>query len=173
MIVVLMGYMGSGKSTIGKELATILNYKFLDLDDYIAAQEGMSVSNLFESKGEIYFRRIESVYLKELLKDNTDVVIGLGGGTPCYGQNLELLLSQSNVKLIYLKLSIPLLTERLFEERKNRPLISYLDSKADLLEFVGKHLFERVAYYNKAHFTIDTAHKTKQDIIELVLMKLI
>ncbi len=173
MIVVLMGYMGSGKSTIGKELATVLNYNFLDLDDYISSEENTTISNLFNTKGEIYFRKKESEYLNELIESSKDLVLALGGGTPCYGGNINKLLEKDNIKLIYLKLSIPLLTKRLFNERKKRPLISHLDSEDALLEFVGKHLFERSHYYNQADHIIDTDNKSIKEIIEAILMNLI
>jgi shikimate kinase len=173
MIVVLMGYMGSGKSTIGKELATVLNYSFLDLDDYISDKENASISELFKAKGEIYFRKKESQYLSELVNSSQNLVLALGGGTPCYGKNSELLLNNLNVKTFYLKLSIPLLAKRLFKEREKRPLISHLKSEEDLLEFIGKHLFERVQYYHKAEGTINTDHKSRIDIIEEILTHLI
>jgi shikimate kinase len=173
MIVVLMGYMGSGKSTIGKELATVLNYRFLDLDEYISDKENTTIPELFKTKGEIYFRRKETQYLNELINESKNLVLALGGGTPCYGENITLLLNGLNIKLFYLKLSIPNLVERLFIERQKRPLISHLKSKEELLEFVGKHLFERVQYYNRAEFTINTDHKTQKEVLDEILLKLI
>jgi shikimate kinase len=173
MIVVLMGYMGSGKSTIGKELATVLNYRFLDLDEYISDKENTTIPELFKTKGEIYFRRKETQYLNELINESKNLVLALGGGTPCYGENITLLLNGLNIKLFYLKLSIPNLVERLLIERQKRPLISHLKSKEELLEFVGKHLFERVQYYNRAEFTINTDHKTQKEVLDEILLKLI
>jgi shikimate kinase len=173
MIVVLMGYMGSGKSTIGKELATVLNYTFLDLDDYISEKEHQTIAQLFKTKGEIYFRKKETEYLKALVDTKKNMVLALGGGTPCYADNLNVLLSNLYIKLFYIKLSIPNLSERLFEERKKRPLISHLESKEALQEFIGKHLFERVQYYNQATFTIKADGKTQKEVLEDMLMQLI
>ncbi|WP_179006586.1 shikimate kinase [Winogradskyella forsetii] len=173
MIIVLIGYMGSGKSTIGKELATVLNYDFLDLDDYISNKENASIPEIFKKKGEIYFRKKETEYLSEVISTLENVVLALGGGTPCYGNNMELLKVISNLKSFYLKLSIPLLAKRLFLERSKRPLISHINSETELLEFIGKHLFERSPYYSQSEFTINTDHKTKQEILEALLAHLI
>ena len=173
MIVVLMGYMGSGKSTIGENLATVLNYKFLDLDYYISEKENTSIQALFDKKGEIYFRKKEAFYLNEILNSEVDLVLALGGGTPCYANNIKTLLENENVRLFYLKLSIPLLAERLLKEKAHRPLISHLETKDQLIEFIGKHLFERASYYNQASFIINTDNKTQKEVIEDVLMSLI
>jgi shikimate kinase len=173
MIVALMGYMGSGKSTIGKNLATILNYNFLDLDDYISNEENSSIPDLFKNKGEIYFRKKETYYLNKILYSKDNIVLALGGGTPCYGNNIDLLLNESSVRLLYLKLSLPNLVERLFKEKNSRPLISHLNTLEDLTEFIGKHLFERTQYYNQASYIINTDYKSEKDIVEEILMALI
>tara|TARA_B110001452_G_C14960936_1_gene336041 strand:+ start:23 stop:295 length:273 start_codon:yes stop_codon:yes gene_type:complete len=80
MIVVLLGYMGSGKSTIGRLLASQRDLKFQDLDDYIQHSQKSSVSNIFKTKGEIYFRRIEANAVKYLCSNQTNLVLALGGG---------------------------------------------------------------------------------------------
>lgn len=173
MIVVLMGYMGSGKSTIGKELAARLNYKFLDLDDHLVDKEKASISDIFKTKGEIYFRKKETEYLIELISSSENLVLALGGGTPCYGENIDVLTNHLNVALFYLKLSIPLLAERLFYAREKRPLIRHLSSEEQLLEFIGKHVFERVHYYNQAQYIILTDNKSQQTVLEDILMHLV
>jgi len=173
MIVVLMGYMGSGKSTIGKELATVLNFNFLDLDDYISDKENAAISEIFKTKGEIYFRKKETQYLKELIDTSHNLVLALGGGTPCYSNNIDVFTKNENVALVYLKLSIPLLAKRLFKEREKRPLISHINSEEALLEFIGKHLFERVQYYNQAEYIINTDDNTLKDVLEDILVNLI
>ncbi|MFP4846368.1 shikimate kinase [Winogradskyella sp. PE311] len=173
MIVVLMGYMGSGKSTIGKELAKILNYEFIDLDQYIEDEELNLVSDIFSAKGEIYFRKQETKYLKKIINSSDDMVLALGGGTPCYGNNLMLLANNNKVLSFYLNLSIPKLVKRLFEERENRPLISYLNSEDEMQEFIGKHLFERSQFYRQADFIINSDDKSIKDVTEKILLKLI
>lgn len=173
MIIILLGYMGSGKSTLGKELATVLNYNFLDLDDYISEKENSSIPNLFKTKGEIYFRKKETEYLKEIIDNSNNYVLSLGGGTPCYSQNMELINNSANVVSFYLKLSIPLLSERLFTAKEQRPLISHINSKEDMIEFIGKHLFERSPYYSKAKYTINTDNKSLEEVLESILTHLI
>ena len=168
-----MGYMGSGKSTVGKQLASVLDYDFIDLDNYIIKKENRTIATIFSDKGEIYFRKIESQYLKEILSQENKVVLALGGGTPCYAYNLELIENDENVISFYLKLSIPYLSKRLFNEKDNRPLISHLENIEELQEFVGKHLFERVQYYSKANQILEAEVKTVKDITETILLSLV
>ena len=78
--------MGSGKSVIGRKLSEVLKYNYLDLDDYIQLEEGKTITEIFKEKGEIYFRKIESKYLSEVIADKFNTVISLGGGTRCYGE---------------------------------------------------------------------------------------
>ena len=171
MSVIFIGYMGSGKSTIGKKMAERLNFDYVDLDLYIEDKERQSIPELFKTKGEIYFRKIENRYLVEVLTlKNT--IISLGGGTPCYGNNMQLISDSQEFKSIYLKASIPNLLERLFEERWTRPLISHLKNKEELTEFIGKHLFERSFYYNQATITISVDKKSVNEIVEEILVEL-
>ncbi|MBT8326033.1 MAG: shikimate kinase [Winogradskyella sp.] len=173
MKIVLMGYMGSGKSFLGKKLAKTLNYNYIDLDEYIVKEEGKSISELFKENGEIYFRKIETSHLENVLKKNDAAVIALGGGTPCYGTNLKLISNDKAIVSIYLKASINTLVDRLYPEKDKRPLISHLNSKAQLVEFIGKHLFERTYYYEQATFTINVDTKSPQEIIENIVLQLI
>ncbi|GAA3597860.1 shikimate kinase [Flavivirga amylovorans] len=172
MILVLIGYMASGKSTLGRILGNKLNYDFIDLDDYIEEKEALSVSDIFKSKGEIYFRKKETFYLKKLLENKTNLILSLGGGTPCYSNNMDLLRNVSNVKSIYLKASIPTLVERLKNEKSTRPLIAHIETDELLAEFIGKHLFERSQFYNLSEITITTDNKKEGDIIEELVLKL-
>jgi len=164
--------MASGKTTVGKILAKKLNYNFLDLDDYIVEKEHKSVSDIFKSKGEIYFRKKEAFYLNEIIENNDKLILSLGGGTPCYGTNINLLLKTKNAKTIYLKASIPTLVKRLKNEKSQRPLISHLESEELLAEFIGKHLFERSPYYNKANLIVSTDAKTEDVIVETIILNL-
>ncbi|MBR9915681.1 MAG: shikimate kinase [Algicola sp.] len=128
MTLFLVGYMGSGKSVIGKIISEVLNYDYVDFDTYIETKEQATVSSLFKHKGEIYFRKAEQTYLQDILKmDRT--VVSLGGGTPCYGDTMDCILASHQATTVYLKASIKTLTDRLFDERANRPLIAHLVTK--------------------------------------------
>ncbi|MBU2938396.1 shikimate kinase [Lacinutrix sp. C3R15] len=171
MKIILIGYMASGKSYLGKKIAKILDFEFLDLDDFIEKEEKTTIKEIFLNKGEIYFRKIEHLYLKKAIAANMNTVISLGGGTPCYSDNMSLLLNKSNIKTVYLQVTIPNLVERAFNETAKRPIIAHLKTKEELTEFVGKHLFERLPFYSKATYTID-ANKKENEIIESILMQL-
>ena len=173
MIVVLIGYMASGKSSLGKVLARSLNYNFIDLDDFIETKEKMAVKTIFDTKGEIYFRKLESQYLQDIMQHVSHTVLSLGGGTPCYASNMSTILDSVNVKSIYLKASIPSLVSRLKKEKMKRPLISHIKTDHELIEFIGKHLFERSPYYDQAHVKINTDNKSLEEIVEEMLKVLI
>lgn len=163
MKIVLLGYMASGKSTIGKHLATKMFLPFLDLDQYIESKEGSTVTEIFATKGEIYFRKQEHNYLKELLASEGDFVLALGGGTPCYAGNMELILTASKTTSIFLQAGIGTLVARLEQNKAARPLVANL-SQEQLYEFVGKHLFERNAFYTQANHTLVIDHKEIEEI---------
>jgi len=148
--IVLVGFMGSGKSTIGKVLAEQLGVDFIDADEVIVKQEGMSISALFETKGEDYFRQKEREFVVNL-KNVQPSVIAVGGGLPCYENNLELLKESGTV--FYLNVSVMTLVKRLQVEKSNRPLIAKLEDK-EFSNFVFDRLIERTAFYRKAHHII-------------------
>ena len=162
MQIVLIGYMGSGKSTIGKQLSKLLKISFLDLDNYMEEKLKMSVSEIFSKKGEIFFRKFETTCLEEIFKEKESFILATGGGTPCYGLNLEVMQQQTDL-VIYLKASIGELVHRLKIEKAHRPLIKNIKDE-ELPEFIGKHLFERSFYYNKANSIILTDNKTPLDV---------
>jgi shikimate kinase len=170
MKIIVLGYMASGKSTIGKEISKKLELNFIDLDAYISEREKTSISEIFKTKGEIYFRKMESIYLKELLNFEEDFVLSLGGGTPCYANNMELIHS-SKAKSIYMQASIPTLASRLIEEKSKRPLVSDLENDK-ISEFVAKHLFERRFFYEQASLTLNTENKSIAEIVSEINLAL-
>jgi shikimate kinase len=172
MKLILIGYMGSGKSTVGMELAAALGYKFIDLDDHIEFLEDKPISEIFKEKGEIYFRKLEYRILKDLVSSKNNVLISTGGGTPCYGDTMEFLSNQEETVTIYLKVSLTVLVDRLFTERVNRPLIAHIDDKIILIDFIRKHLFERSFYYNQANLNIDTENASVGSIVKKIVSNL-
>ncbi|TWO31920.1 shikimate kinase [Seonamhaeicola sediminis] len=169
MVVVLIGYMGSGKSSIGSRLSKRLDFDLIDLDDFIEERENASVKEIFESKGEIYFRKKETEYLKQLLETDKNLILSLGGGTPCFGKNMDIILSNKYAKSIYLKSSIPKLAKKLIKKKAKRPLIAHIETEEALAEFIGKHLFERMPFYNKAEYVVNTDNKSKDKITKEVI----
>ena len=163
--------MASGKSVVGQKLSKVLNWQFIDLDDVISSNEDMTITDIFKNKGEIYFRKVESKYLKETLINSDKSIIALGGGTPCYGNNMSVIHENLKGQSIYLKVSIPELSKRLFNDKANRPLVAHILSLEDMTEFVGKHLFERLAYYNDADVTIN-ADTDFDLVVETILLEL-
>lgn len=172
MKIFLLGYMGSGKTYIGKQLAHYLDSRFIDLDEEIEKRQEASISEIFSKKGEIFFRKIERQMLEELLLSESSSIISLGGGTPCYGDNMDLIKRTMDATTFYLKWDVDTLTERLFAEKDHRPLISHLESREKLEEFIRKHLFERGFYYNQSEHIIDCNSKSPEEIISLISERL-
>ena len=162
----LIGYMGSGKSVIGRELSKSISYSFYDLDNFITTNEGLTINQIFEQKNELYFREIETKYLKELISKDEDKVVSLGGGTPCYSNNMDLILKTTNADSIYLNRSIDFLVDRLFHKISFRPLIAHLKSKEELKEFISKHLFERNQYYLSSKKILKTNNLKIDEVVK-------
>ncbi|KRD07228.1 shikimate kinase [Flavobacterium sp. Root901] len=168
--IVLLGYMGCGKSTIAQNLSKITNIPFLDLDNCIEKKANLSIKEIFEQHGEIYFRKLEHQMFLELLQSSENSIIGLGGGTPCYANN-HLLLQRDDITSVYLKASIETLYNRLVYNKSKRPLIANMEEE-EMKEFIAKHLFDRSFYYNHAQHKVvvdnKTVDETVQDILEIL-----
>ncbi|MGD1320499.1 shikimate kinase [Chryseobacterium sp. 2R14A] len=169
MVISLIGYMGSGKSHISKILSDKINFKLIDLDKEISWRNKLTIPEIFEKKGEIYFRKLERETLEEILATQENIVLSLGGGTPVYYNNMEII--NHNSKSIFLRASISTLVERLSKQKEKRPLIAKITDE-DLPEFIAKHLFERNIFYSKAQFSISTDNKTPEDIVKEITEKL-
>ncbi|AEM71274.1 Shikimate kinase [Allomuricauda ruestringensis DSM 13258] len=163
MKIVLVGYMASGKSTVGRLLARQLGVEFIDLDDYIEQHQKKSIKTIFSEKGEIFFRKLEHQMLAEVLEKEKSIILSTGGGTPCYGTNMVTILNQSDHS-IYLNLSIPNLVERISKEKDNRPLVKNIADE-ELPEFIGKHLFERRPYYLQAKHILDCNNLDAETVV--------
>ncbi len=163
--------MGSGKTTIGKLVAKRLKIKFLDLDEYIEKAERQTIAQLFLNKGELYFRKKEFFYLNEILSSDSNFLLSTGGGTPCYGANMNAI-TDATRNSVYLKVSLDELVRRLSTEKAQRPLIKDI-ANAELTEFIGKHLFERSFYYNQANITMSSKEKTPEEVANELLKRLV
>lgn len=159
--------MGSGKTTTARLLAKTIGIDYLDLDEIIEKNTGKTVSQLFEEQGEIKFRLLEHQTLKEVVEKNTDFVLALGGGTPCYANN-HLLLQHSDVVSVYLKTGIDEVIRRVTAQGNTRPLLAG-KTPQELKEFVGQHIFERSYFYNHAQHTVVTDAKTPEIVAEEIL----
>lgn len=155
--------MGSGKTTIGKLLSKQLTYNFLDLDHYIEDIEGMNISAIFKNKGEVYFRKKETQYLQEVLGLKENLVLSVGGGTPCFGVNMQVI-NEATPNSFYIRTDLTVLCERLIKEKNNRPLIANL-SEEEFPEYIAKHLFERSYFYNQASHSVHNHKKSVEDLV--------
>lgn len=169
MIISLVGYMGSGKSHISKILSEKLNFKLIDLDKEISKRNKLTIPEIFEKKGEIYFRKLEREALEEILASEGNVVLSLGGGTPAYYNNMEIINNSS--KSVFLRASVGTLSGRLSKQKEKRPLIANI-SDDELPEFIAKHLFERNVFYSKAQFHVITDNREPEEIITEIIEKL-
>lgn len=149
--IILIGYMGAGKTTVGKELAKRLGLMFYDLDWYIETRMRKKVPEIFAERGEDGFRQIEHNMLHEVAEFE-DVVISCGGGTPCFFDNMDYMNEQGQV--VYLKAEPQVLYEHLQMGKGVRPLLQG-KSKEELLDFIVEQLGKREAFYSKAHYTLD------------------
>ncbi len=161
--------MGSGKSHISKILSEKINFKLIDLDKEIARRNKSTIPEIFEKKGEIYFRKLEREALEEILASEENVILSLGGGTPVYYNNMEII--NHNSKSVFLRASVGTLSERLLKQKEKRPLIAKI-SDENLPEFIAKHLFERNDFYNKAQVSVITDNRTPEEIVDEIIEKL-
>lgn len=169
MIISLLGYMGSGKSHVSKNLSHKLNFPLIDLDHQISQELQLSIPEIFEKKGELYFRKQEKRILEDILDSENNLILSLGGGTPVYYNNMAIINERS--KSFFLRASINTLAQRLILNKPSRPIIAKFNDE-DIPEFIAKHLFERNPFYAKAHHIIDTDSKTADEISEEIMKKI-
>ncbi len=161
--IIISGYMGSGKSTIARLLHQKTGIKLADTDKIIEEKSQLTVAEIFASKGEIYFRKLEHDVFTELLASDENLIISLGGGTPCYANNHELLVGENRIS-IYLKASIDTLYDRISAHPNERPLIAGKSEK-EMKEYIAKHLFDRSYYYNHSMHKINTDGRMPEEIV--------
>ena len=159
--------MGCGKSTIANKLSGMIAIPYVDLDEYIEKKANLTIKQIFENRGEIYFRKLENSCFIELLNTPEQTIIGLGGGTPCYANNHELL-KREDVLSIYLKASVETLFNRLLSNKSKRPLIAE-KSDEEMKEFIAKHLFDRSFYYNQSQHKVNVDEKSIAETVNEIL----
>lgn len=161
MNIILIGFMGSGKSTVGKELASKLQRSFVDSDAWIEVQAGASISRIFESDGESVFRKWEQQFVHQL--NNTNGIIACGGGLPCFNDLMAELKQKGTV--VYLKATVETLVGRLKSEREDRPLLNMI-SDVEIAQEITTRLENREPVYLQADLTIETDGKTTGKIVD-------
>jgi shikimate kinase len=167
-IIYIIGFMGSGKSTAGKKLASLLGWLFIDLDKKIEEYAGKTIPEIFSENGEEYFRNLEAQLLKSL-ESCTNTLISTGGGTPCYKDNMDFML-QTGLTL-YLKLTPEELKTRLSGSKGERPLIKDID-KDNLLSFIVEKLANREKWYDRSEIIVTGINLDIKLLLSLVKSKL-
>ena len=155
--------MGSGKSSLGEELAHKLSLAFFDLDQMIEEEEGRKISEIFETDGEEKFREKEHVCLNKTF-ELSNVVVSTGGGTPCFFNNMEMI-NEKGIS-IYIKLNPGMLASRLCADKKKRPLIKHCKDKNELELFVKNLLEKRDKYYLQSKIILEGKNINAKKIIE-------
>lgn len=160
----IVGFMGAGKTTLGKKLARKLGFDFYDTDRMLEAKYKVSIDNFFNKYGEDLFRKLEHQCLKETFHfDNC--IVSTGGGLPCYFDSMKKI---NNVGIsIYIELNDKAIFHRLMNSKQKRPL---LNGKTDdeLMDFISKKLEERAPHYKQASITISDIDVSVDDIIEKI-----
>ena len=166
-LIFLIGFMGCGKSTLGKKVATKTGYSFIDLDDLICQKINMSISQYFDLHGEAAFREIERETLHSLYGIK-NTIVATGGGTPCYDDNMEWM--NKNGKTVYLKIPPKALLSRLSQKDiDSRPLLKG-KSHEELLAFIESKLEERSPFYKQAKIIYDVLQSNPKDLIKQIVL---
>lgn len=168
MRVFLVGFMASGKSSIGKKLAKKIGLPFIDLDDYIEEKYNTTIRLLIFNKGMDRFREIEKQQLENLITKHENILISTGGGTPYYFDNMKLMNDSGTT--VYLEVDIPTLVDRLMYAKKDRPLI-WGKSREDLTIYAKDLFSKREKYYLEAKHKVSGKDFKMQALIDLLEVK--
>ena len=166
--IILIGYMGAGKTTVGKALAKDTGLQFYDLDWYIESRRRKTVAQLFAEEGEEGFRQIEHNMLHEV-GEFEDVIISCGGGTPCFFDNIDYMNRQAQV--VYLRCSPEVLRSHLLMGKTERPLLKG-KSPEELIDFIQSQLALREPFYSKAQYTLDVSLMDNYEKIKITIEQL-
>ena len=158
----LVGMPASGKSSLAKMISKEINIQFIDLDKKIETIEKKSINDLFNLKGEKYFRKIETEVLNSIIKSNDSFILATGGGTPCFNNNMKII--NDNGVSIFLDVKISELENRL-KNKKDRPL---LNSYGDKNQILKKMYVERKSFYQKSNHTISEIKDQKKEVLLII-----
>lgn len=167
MRVFLIGFMGSGKTHWGKQLALKLSIPFFDLDEVIVQNEGKPVKDIFADCGEEYFRIVEKDTMESLIDENESMVLSCGGGTPCFFNNIETMKKYGVV--VWLNTHVEIILQRLMKEKASRPLVKNIADE-DMKAYIIRKLNERRMYYEQADVILDNENSiSMNEFIQTVL----
>lgn len=162
----LVGYMGCGKSSLGKKIAKAMGMRFIDTDAEVESREGATIADIFHYEGEEYFRKSERYIIEELAASDEDMVISTGGGVPLWEDNMEVM-NQSGVTL-YLKRTAEQIASRLSPHgREKRPKLRGLNDE-ELVAFMRENMAQREPYYCKATLTIDCTPMSDAELVTMI-----
>jgi len=164
MRIYLIGYMGSGKSTLGKRLASRAGLQFIDMDHYLEERFYKTIPMIFAEEGEAEFRKKERKILEEL-SEFTDVIIATGGGAPCFFDNIDLM--NKTGKTIYLNIDPKILADRLLKSKTERPLIKG-KSKEELVSFIDETLRKRNEFYKQAKYQVSLPDIDLDELMKMI-----
>ena len=166
MNVFLIGFMGAGKSTLGKLAAREWNWTFVDLDDFIESQEGERIPDIFQHRGEKAFREVETKALREVVKiQGSSRIIAAGGGTPCFGNNMEIMNEVGTT--VYLRPNLEELIDRLWQQKDYRPMISAV-LEEDFPAHIETLLLQREVFYQQAKHILKGDEINVNELAKLV-----
>ena len=166
MILYLIGYMGCGKSSIGRRAAKAVGVAFLDTDDMVEMECGMTVAEIFAREGELFFRERERVVLEKIAGRQDSVIVATGGGMPCHGDNMTLM--NESGRTVYLRFAPEKLVGRIGGGRSKRPLLSGMDGE-QMQAFIKRSLEEREEYYMCAGAVVECDGLSDEKICALIV----
>lgn len=165
MKIFLIGFMGSGKSYLGRLLGQKLGIPFFDLDEQVTTHAGKSIPEIFEADGEEHFRLLEKEVLFMITESHDSFVLATGGGTPCFFNNIDYMNRSGTT--VWIHTTVPVLFERLIKERPGRPLIRHLTDE-QLMAFIFRKYSDRKIYYEQATVTIDEEPVEIDQLVEKI-----
>lgn len=161
----LIGYMGSGKSYWTKSLSKTLNFPEVDMDQEIEHIEKMKIKDIFSTKGEPYFRNLETKILKDIVEKYKHIIISTGGGLPCHSDNMDYM--NEHGITIYLKVPEEEIYNRLIEAKQQRPLLKNM-SDEEIKTFISKSIKERTNYYEQARISLDVNNISEHNFSDIL-----